>query len=122
MLNPVIVALQFRFLSSLPDVDEPDDYQNTLPTPSEKLKGSGIVVAATGTDKRRISMESQENNIKLLTLSEVATILKISKRTLHRMIQHRQIPAFKVGGQWRILESRFQEWMQVEEQSAARLS
>jgi excisionase family DNA binding protein len=65
-------------------------------------------------------MECHENNIKLLTLSEVATILKISKRTLHRMIQHRQIPAFKVGGQWRILESRFQEWMQLEEQSSAR--
>jgi excisionase family DNA binding protein len=65
-------------------------------------------------------MEHQENNIRLLTLSEVATILKISKRTLHRMIQHRQIPAFKVGGQWRILESRFQEWMRVEEQSAPR--
>ena len=66
-------------------------------------------------------MDYQENNIRLLTLSEVATILKISKRTLHRMIQHRQIPAFKVGGQWRILESRFREWMQVEEQSAPRV-
>jgi len=55
--------------------------------------------------------------IKLLTLAEAATILKISKRTLHRMIQHRQIPAFKVGGQWRILESRFQEWVEVEENS-----
>jgi excisionase family DNA binding protein len=63
-------------------------------------------------------MEPQANNIKLMTLSEVATILKISKRTLHRMIQHRQIPAFKVGGQWRVLESRFQEWMQVEEHAA----
>jgi excisionase family DNA binding protein len=48
-------------------------------------------------------------------LAEAATILKISKRTLHRMIQHRQIPAFKVGGQWRILESRFQEWVEDEE-------
>ena len=66
-------------------------------------------------------MDQHENNIKLLTLSEVAAILKISKRTLHRMIQHRQIPAFKVGGQWRILESRFQEWMQVEEHAALRV-
>jgi len=31
------------------------------------------------------------------------------------MIQHKQIPAFKVGGQWRILESRFHEWVQDEE-------
>lgn len=65
-------------------------------------------------------MDQHANNIKLLTLSEVASILKISKRTLHRMIQHRQIPAFKVGGQWRILESRFQEWMQVGEHAAPR--
>ncbi|MBI1996640.1 MAG: helix-turn-helix domain-containing protein [Deltaproteobacteria bacterium] len=63
-------------------------------------------------------MKRTDTAIKLLTLAEAATILKISKRTLHRMIQHRQIPAFKVGGQWRILESRFQEWVQVEENSA----
>ena len=60
-------------------------------------------------------MKKTDNPIKLLTLAEAAAILKISKRTLHRMIQHRQIPAFKVGGQWRILESRFQEWVQEEE-------
>jgi excisionase family DNA binding protein len=61
-------------------------------------------------------MKKPDNAIRLLTLAEAATILKISKRTLHRMIQHRQIPAFKVGGQWRILESRFQEWVEEEEQ------
>ena len=66
-------------------------------------------------------MDANGQNIKLLTLSEVAAILKLSKRTLHRMTQHQQIPAFKVGGQWRILESRFQEWMQVEEHSAPRV-
>jgi excisionase family DNA binding protein len=30
------------------------------------------------------------------------------------MIHHNQIPAFKVGGQWRILESRFQKWVEEE--------
>ena len=63
-------------------------------------------------------MKRTDTAIKLLTLAEAATILKISKRTLHRMIQHRQIPAFKVGGQWRLLESRFQEWVEDEENSA----
>lgn len=52
---------------------------------------------------------------KLLTLGEAAAMLKISKRTLLRMIQQRKIPAFKVGGQWRILESRFQKWVENEE-------
>jgi len=59
-------------------------------------------------------MKKNYTVIKMLTLAEVASILKISKRTLHRMIQHRQIPAFKVGGQWRLLESRIQKWVQDE--------
>jgi excisionase family DNA binding protein len=69
-----------------------------------------------------MSMKKTDTAIRLLTLAEAATILKISKRTLHRMIQQKQIPAFKVGGQWRILESRFQEWVQEEESSPAKLS
>ena len=67
-------------------------------------------------------MKKPDTAIRLLTLAEAATILKISKRTLHRMIQHRQIPAFKVGGQWRILESRFQEWVEEEEQLTPKAS
>ena len=59
-------------------------------------------------------MKKDYTVIKMLTLAEVASILKISKRTLHRMIQHRQIPAFKVGGQWRLLESRILELVQEE--------
>ncbi|MBM4298828.1 MAG: helix-turn-helix domain-containing protein [Deltaproteobacteria bacterium] len=67
-------------------------------------------------------MKKPDTAIRLLTLAEAAMILKISKRTLHRMIQHRQIPAFKVGGQWRILESRFQEWVEEEEQLTPKAS
>jgi excisionase family DNA binding protein len=67
-------------------------------------------------------MKKPDSSIRLLTLAEAASILKISKRTLHRMIQNHQIPAFKVGGQWRILESRFQEWVQEEENTAPKAS
>ena len=69
-----------------------------------------------------IMKKADPTSIKLLTLAEAASILKISKRTLHRMIQNRQIPAFKVGGQWRILESRFQEWVQEEENTTPKAS
>ena len=76
----------------------------------------GISLAPTPEAIRSIKiMKRTDTAIKLLTLAEAASILKISKRTLHRMIQNRQIPAFKVGGQWRILESRFQDWVQEEE-------
>jgi excisionase family DNA binding protein len=63
-------------------------------------------------------MENTYTSLNFLTLSEAASILKISKRTLHRMIQTRQIPALKVGGQWRILESRLGELVQEEENTA----
>ena len=76
---------------------------------------SGIALAQSEKIWERQLMKQNETAIKLLTLAEAAIILKISKRTLHRMIQHKQIPAFKVGGQWRILESRFHEWVQDEE-------
>jgi excisionase family DNA binding protein len=82
----------------------------------------GISVAPCDHPGASMIMKPAETAIKLLTLAEAATILKISKRTLHRMIQHRQIPAFKVGGQWRILESRFQEWVQEEENLAPKAS
>ena len=53
--------------------------------------------------------------LKLLTLSEAAMILQLSKRTLLRMIQQREVPAFKVGGQWRIRESQFRRWVEQKE-------
>jgi len=59
-------------------------------------------------------MESTDTSVKLLTPSEAASLLKVSKRTLQRMIQAKQIPAFKVGGQWRISESRLEEWVHEE--------
>jgi excisionase family DNA binding protein len=74
----------------------------------------GLLISGEFRSTKKI-MKKTDSAINLLTLAEAASILKISKRTLHRMIQHRQIPAFKVGGQWRILESRFQDWVQEEE-------
>ena len=59
-----------------------------------------------------IPTENTDIEIRLLTLREAAGILKVSQKTLHRMIQKGRIPAFKIGNQWRILESRFAEWLQ----------
>jgi len=86
--------------------------------PLTRVDGNGILLAAFALLGATKAMKKTDTSIRLLTLAEAASILKISKRTLHRMIQNRQIPAFKVGGQWRILESRFQEWVQEEENAA----
>jgi excisionase family DNA binding protein len=63
-------------------------------------------------------MEKQLENIRLLTLSEAAKLLQVSTRTLQRMIRQRQLPAFKVGGQWRMRESQLGEWLNQKEKSA----
>jgi excisionase family DNA binding protein len=63
-------------------------------------------------------MEKQLENIRLLTLSEAAKLLQVSTRTLQRMIRQRQLPAFKVGGQWRMRESQLGEWLDQKEKSA----
>lgn len=59
--------------------------------------------------------------LKLLTLTEAAEILQVSKRTLLRMIQQGDVPAFKVGGQWRIRESQFKKWVEHKENGVSEL-
>lgn len=57
-------------------------------------------------------MSDNHTEIRLITLAEAASLLQVSKRTLLRMIQKREVPAFKVGGQWRIRETQFKEWVE----------
>jgi excisionase family DNA binding protein len=60
-------------------------------------------------------MKNLSQQLNLLTLDEAAATLKVSKRTLHRLIKDDKMPAFKVGNQWRIEESTFRKWIAGEE-------
>ena len=60
-------------------------------------------------------MGNTQEEFRLLTLEAAAEILQVSKRTLIRMIQKKEVPAFKVGGQWRIRESQFRKWVENKE-------
>jgi excisionase family DNA binding protein len=53
-----------------------------------------------------------EQPLRLLTIQETAELLQVSRRTVHRMIQGKKLPAFKVGGQWRFRESQLTKWLQ----------
>jgi len=44
--------------------------------------------------------------------NETAELLQVSKRTLQRMINRKDLPAFKVGSQWRIYETALAKWLQ----------
>lgn len=60
-------------------------------------------------------MANSDQELRLLTLQTAAGILQVSKRTLLRMIQKKEVPAFKIGGQWRIRESQFRKWVEEKE-------
>ena len=62
-------------------------------------------------------MEQKFDSIRLLTLDEAAALLQVSKRTLHRMIKINELPAFKVGGQWRVRETQLRQWVELRESS-----
>jgi excisionase family DNA binding protein len=57
-------------------------------------------------------MERDVEPIHLLTLDEAAEVLQVSKRTVRRMVDQKEFPAFKVGGQWRVRESEVAKWIQ----------
>jgi excisionase family DNA binding protein len=38
----------------------------------------------------------------LLSLAECAKALGVSERTIRRLVTARRVPAYKVGGQWRL--------------------
>jgi len=45
----------------------------------------------------------------ILTLDEVATYLKVTPRTIYRMLEEDQIPAFKVRGTWRFRKDEIEK-------------
>ncbi len=48
---------------------------------------------------------------KWLTLTELATYLKISRAKLYQMAQSTKIPASKIGNQWRFNQEEIDIWM-----------
>ena len=48
---------------------------------------------------------------KLLTLEEVADYLRVTKKTVYRLLEKRAIPAIKVGHQWRFDTESIDSWL-----------
>jgi excisionase family DNA binding protein len=57
-------------------------------------------------------LENHDDPVRLLTLKETADMLQLSGRTVHLMIQRKELPAFRVGGQWRVNQKQLTKWMQ----------
>jgi len=47
----------------------------------------------------------------ILTIPEVAELLKVAAKTVYALAQKRELPGFKVGGQWRFSRPAINEWI-----------
>ena len=59
-----------------------------------------------------------EMRAEFLTVSEVASLLKLSESTVYTMVRAGDIPAVKLGNQWRVSEARLDEWLEEKEDSS----
>jgi excisionase family DNA binding protein len=48
----------------------------------------------------------------MLTMKEIATLLKIGEKTAYTMAQRGELPGFKVRGQWRFRRTDLEKWIE----------
>ncbi len=54
---------------------------------------------------------AKEHKSELMTAEETCRYLKVTQRTLYRYLQNHQIPAFKLGKEWRFVRSDLEQWI-----------
>jgi excisionase family DNA binding protein len=47
----------------------------------------------------------------LLSVAQVAEYLNVDKFTIYRLVTDGQIPAFKIGNQWRFKKKLIEQWL-----------
>lgn len=52
---------------------------------------------------------------KLLTLQEVASYLRVHASTIYRLTKKGQIPAIKIGSDWRFSTDSIDQWLRAAE-------
>lgn len=55
----------------------------------------------------------------VLTIREVADLLRIGEKTAYTLVQNRELPGFKVGGQWRFRRSDIEAWIERQTRPAS---
>ena len=56
-------------------------------------------------------MDYDKDLPKFLTTEEVLSCLKVTPRTVYRLIRSGELPAVRVGRQWRFRKAEFEHWL-----------
>ena len=60
-------------------------------------------------------MGLSESQIEVYSVKETAAILKTSRQQVRKMIQSEELPAVKVGREWRITRGALQKFLEQEQ-------
>ena len=55
----------------------------------------------------------------VLTIKEVASLLKLAEKTVYAMANAAEIPAFRIRGQWRIKRAELNKWIDAQPRGGA---
>jgi excisionase family DNA binding protein len=53
-----------------------------------------------------------DNSRQFMTTGEAIAYLRVNARTLYRFIQTGDLPAVRIGRQWRIRRNEFEDWLE----------
>lgn len=62
--------------------------------------------------KRTLMRQTETRNV--LTVAEVAEILRVHSTTIYRLVKRGELPGFKLGGNWRINRASLDLWLLAE--------
>jgi len=60
-----------------------------------------------------------KNQDDILTISDVASLLKVAEKTVYGLVQKGDLPGFKVGGQWRFSRSAIDSWIETKTKASS---
>ncbi len=64
-------------------------------------------------------MANKKEEIEVLTVEEVASLLKLSKITIYRLIKTGEIPAYKIGASWRVNKKDLESYIESKKKGSS---
>jgi excisionase family DNA binding protein len=53
----------------------------------------------------------------ILTVEELAKYLRVHRSTVYRLLRNKEIPAFKIGSDWRFHQEAINDWLNRAQQA-----
>ena len=69
-------------------------------------------------DRKRSDKADSVPHQKVLKVAELAEYLRIHSATVYRLLRRKQLPGFRVGGEWRFSLDEIDQWCGEEEQTS----